>query len=179
MLKSEHTALLIVDVQGKLAQLMCGKQVLFENLRKIIKGCQVLEIPILWAEQIPEKLGPTIPEIAELLTGIAPIGKTSFSCCESERFMQALKDSGCAQALIVGIEAHVCVYQTAMGLVDLGYEVEIVADAVSSRTLENKAVALKKMASAGVGLTSTEMALFEMLETAESGAFKKIIEIVK
>ena len=132
MMKSEKTALIVVDVQGKLAQLMYGKQALFENLRKIIQGIQALGIPILWAEQKPEGLGPTIPEVAELLTGIAPIGKSSFSCCRSERFLQALKAVNRAQLLIAGIEAHVCVYQTAMDLVDLGYEVEVVTDAVSS-----------------------------------------------
>lgn len=179
MLKSEKTALIVVDVQGKLAQLMYGKQALFENLKKIIKGSQALDLPILWAEQTPEKLGATIPEVAELLTGIAPISKTSFSCCRNEGFIKALRAVKRTQVLIAGIEAHVCVYQTAMDLVDLGYEVEIVADAVSSRAIENKTVALEKMKSAGARLTSTEMALFELLETAEREAFKRVIEIVK
>lgn len=179
MLNAEKTALVIVDVQGKLAQLMSGKELLFENLAKVLKGSQALGIPILWAEQTPEKLGPTIPEIAALLTGIAPISKTSFSCCGSERFNQALSAAKRTQVLIAGIEAHVCVYQTAMDLVEMGYEVEIVTDAVSSRTIENKTVALEKMKSAGVGFTSIEMALFELLKAAEGEAFKKIIGIVK
>ena len=81
--------------------------------------------------------------------------------------------------MIVGIEAHICVYQTAVGLVKLGYEVEVVTDAVSSRTMENKNVALQKMSRAGVSLTSMEMALFELLEVAEGEPFKKILKIVK
>ena len=179
MLKPEKTVLTIVDVQGKLAQMMSGKQALFENLQKIIKGIQALEIPILWVEQNPEGLGSTIPEVAELLAGINPISKLSFSCCKNERFIQALKAENCNQILIVGIEAHICVYQTAMDLVKLGYEVEVVTDAVSSRTVENKNVALQKMSSAGVSLTSTEMALFELLEVAEGEQFKEILKIVK
>lgn len=179
MLKTENTALIVVDVQGKLAQLMSGKQALFENLRKIIQGIQALGIPILWAEQKPEGLGPTIPEVAELLVGIAPISKSSFSCCRNQHFLEALKAVNRTQVLIAGIEAHVCVYQTAMDLVGLGYEVEVVTDAVSSRTIENKTVALRKMSHAGVRLTSTEMALFELLETADADPFKKILKIVK
>ena len=125
MLKAERTALIVVDVQGKLAQLMYEKQTLFENLRKVIKGIQVLGLPILWVEQNPKGLGPTIPEVAELLPCSEPISKLSFSCCRNERFVQALKAADRNQVLIVGIEAHVCVYQTAVDLVDSGYEVEI------------------------------------------------------
>ena len=179
MLKSEKTALIVVDVQGKLAQMMSGKQALFENLQKCIKGVQVLGIPILWVEQNPEGLGPTIPEVSELLAGMHPISKHCFSCCKNEQFVQALKALNRNQILIVGIEAHICVYQTAMDLVKLGYEVEIVADAVSSRTIENKTVAIQKMSSAGISLTSTEMALFELLAVAEGEQFKEILKIVK
>ena len=179
MFKSENTALVVVDVQGKLAQLMYGKQALFHNLRKIIKGIQVLGIPILWVEQNPEGLGPTIPEVSELLVNIEPISKSSFSSCRNERFIQKLRTANRNQILVAGIEAHVCVYQTAVDLVDLGYEVQVVTDAVSSRTLENKKVALQKMRDAGVSLTSAEMALFELLGVAEGEQFREILKIVK
>ncbi len=179
MFKSENTALVVVDVQGKLAQLMYGKQALFHNLRKIIKGIQVLGIPILWVEQNPEGLGPTIPEVSELLVNIEPISKSSFSSCRNERFIQKLRTANRNQILVAGIEAHVCVYQTAVDLVDLGYEVQVVTDAVSSRTLENKKVALQKIRDAGVSLTSTEMALFELLGVAEGEQFREILKIVK
>jgi len=179
MFKSENTVLIVIDVQGKLAQLMYEKQSLFHNLRKIIKGIQALGIPILWVEQNPEGLGPTIPEITELLSGIKPISKSSFSSCRNERFIQKLRAANRNQILVVGIEAHVCVYQTSMDLVDLGYEVEVVEDAVSSRTLSNKKVALQKMRDAGVSLTSTEMALFELLGVAEGEQFREILKIVK
>jgi len=179
MLKIESTVLVVVDVQGKLANLMYGRQALFENLQKAIKGIQVLEIPILWVEQNPEGLGPTIPEITDLLIDIEPIGKISFSSCRNELFIQALKAADCNQVLIVGIETHICVYQTAMDLVDSGYEVHIVTDAVSSRTQDNKQVALQKMKDSGVNLTSTEMALFELLGAAEGKKFMQILKIVK
>ena len=179
MLDRRHTILVVVDVQGKLAQLMHAKQALFENLKSVIRGIRALEIPILWVEQNPTGLGPTVPEIAEVLEGLEPIAKVSFSCWQNEAFARALGDAGRRQVLIAGIEAHICVYQSAMDLTAAGYEVEIVADAVSSRKPENKVLALQKLRDAGVKITSVEMALFELLEIAEGETFKNILRIVK
>ena len=179
MLKVESTALVIVDVQGKLAHQMHEKQALFENLRRMIRGAQALGLPILWLEQLPDKLGATVPELAELLTDLEPIPKSSFSACRNADFLAALKALARKQVLVVGIEAHICVYQTATELKDLNYQVEVVTDAISSRRAENKHVALRKMNDCGVGLTSTEMALFELLGVAEGEQFKAILQIVK
>lgn len=179
MLELKNTVLIIVDVQGKLANLMYNKEVLFENLQKIIKGAKILGIPILWAEQNPQGLGPTIPEVATLLSDIQPISKIEFSCCGSEHFLKALRELNRKQVLIAGIEAHICVYQTAVDLIGLGYEVQIVADAVSSRTEENKKIGLDKTRDAGATLTSIETALFELLKVAEGEKFKEILKIVK
>lgn len=179
MLDRRHTILVVVDVQGRLAQLMHAKQALFENLKSVIGGIRALEIPILWVEQNPMGLGPTVPEIAEVLEGLEPIAKVSFSCWQNEAFARALGDAGRRQVLIAGIEAHICVYQSAMDLTAAGYEVEIVADAVSSRKPENKVLALQKLRDAGVKITSVEMALFELLEIAEGETFKNILRIVK
>ncbi|RKY68646.1 MAG: hydrolase [Candidatus Latescibacterota bacterium] len=179
MLNTGTSALIIVDVQGKLAHRMHRKERLFEQLQKLIKGAQALSIPILWVEQNPEGLGPTIPEIADLLSDVPPIPKLSFSCCGCDRFMQALRFLNRKQILIAGIETHVCVYQTAVDLLNLGYEVQVVADAVSSRTEENRQIGLSRIEDAGGALTSTEMALFEMLKVAEGAQFKEILNIVK
>jgi hypothetical protein len=94
MLTTDNSVLVLVDVQGKLAQLMDGKEVLFQNLRKLVRGVQVLELPIVWLEQNPAGLGPTIPELAELLQGQKPIAKLSFSCCGNEQFMVSLRATG-------------------------------------------------------------------------------------
>jgi nicotinamidase-related amidase len=180
MLTLNNTALVVIDVQGKLAQLMSQKETLFENLQKIIRGAQVLELPIIWNEQLPEKLGPTTPEIAQLLTHTTqPIAKSSFSCCGNPPFMSALKATQRKQILLTGIEGHVCVYQTCLDLLNLGYEVQVVTDAVSSRTAENRQIGLERMKEAGATLTSTEMALFELLRVAEGPQFKEITKIVK
>ncbi len=158
---------------------MHEKELLFKNVQKLIKGIQVLGIPILWVEQNPQGMGPTIPEIADILSNIQPIIKMSFSSCRNDRFVQALKALNRKQVLIAGIEAHVCVYQTAADLVGLGYEVQVVTDAVSSRTIENKEIGLQKMRDSGVSLTSVETALFELLKVGEGEQFREILKIVK
>ncbi|MBT9160864.1 MAG: hypothetical protein DDT26_02160 [Dehalococcoidia bacterium] len=179
MLNLKNTVLIVVDVQGKLFRLMHNKDLLLENLPNLVKGAWILEVPIIWTEQNPEKLGPTIPEVANLLSDIQPISKLSFSCCGSERFMQIFNSLNRKQILIAGIEAHICVYQTAIDLLNSGYEVQIVADATSSRTPENKEIGLNKARDAGATLTSTEIALFELLKVAEGAKFKEILKIVK
>lgn len=180
MLTLNNTTLVVIDVQGRLAQVMSQKELLFDNLQKIIKGAQALELPIIWNEQVPEKLGPTTPEIAQLLTSTGqPIAKSSFSCCGNPPFMEALKKTQRKQVLLTGIEAHVCVYQTCRDLLDLGYEVQVVTDAVSSRAAENRQLGLERMKEAGATLTSTEMSLFELLRVAEGPQFKEITKILK
>ena len=177
MMRRNHTVLIIVDVQGNLAQLMDNREIVFENIQKVIKGCQVLDIPMILTEQI--NLGPTISEIKDLMPDIRPIIKESFSCCGNQAFMAALTSLNRKQILLAGIETHVCVYNTAMDLLDLGYEVQIAADAVSSRTASNREIALQKMTDSGVAWTSTEMVLFELLKTAADSKLRDIIRIVK
>lgn len=179
MLTISNTALVLVDVQGKLARLMDNHESLVMNLRKLLQGAQALGLPILWLEQNPAGLGPTIPELTELLQGQEPFAKMSFSCCGDEKFLTALKATGRRQVLLAGIEAHVCIYLTAMDLLKLGFEVEIVADAVSSRVAANRELALRKMERLGAGLTCVEMALFELLGRAEGPAFKTMLKVIK
>jgi nicotinamidase-related amidase len=179
MLTVDNTVLLIVDVQGNLAHLMHEKEHLFENITKIIKGAQSLDVPILLAEQNPDGLGPTIPELIGLFTVPKPISKSSFSCCGNDRFLKELEALQPENVLMAGIETHVCVYQTARDLIKSDYTVEIIADAVSSRTVENTCIGLEKIRDAGAHITSVETALFELLGTAEGDRFKRILEIVK
>ncbi len=179
MLKLDDTALVVIDVQDKLAQLMHNRTELFKNLRLMIQGAQVLGIPILVTEQYPKGLGPTVPEVSELLRGIQPITKNAFSCCGERAFMLALEPLGRRQILLTGIETHVCVHQTALDLLGAGYAVQVIADAVSSRTAENRHIGLAKMRDAGVVITSTETALFELIRVAEGPLFKQISKLVK
>jgi len=179
MLTLENMALIVVDFQGNLAHSMYEKHQLFENTQKLIQGIRIFEAPIIVTEQIPEKLGSTIPEIDHYLPDIQYISKASFNCCTNERFMRELETLNRKQILLSGIEAHICVYQTTMGLLNMGYEVHIVADATSSRTVRNRNIGLEKMRDGGASLTSTEIVLFELLVTAEHEKFREIIKIVK
>ena len=179
VLAPENTVLILIDFQERLFPAMHDKEKLLRNVVKLIKGAIVLEIPIILTEQYPKGLGPTIPEIKELIPGIKPIEKVCFSCCDEESFTKALDALSRKQVLIAGIEAHICVYQTAMALARAGYEVQAVGDCVASRDLENKLVALFKMGAAGISPTTTETALFELLKVAKGDKFKAISSIVK
>lgn len=180
MLDIQECCLVVVDVQGKLAQLMYGREGLFKNIQILIKAAKILNIPILWCQQCPKSLGETVGEIAGLLADDnEPINKASFSCCGSEQFNSKLKNLGRRQVLMCGIETHVCIYQTASDLFERGYGVSVIADAVSSRTLENKQIALEKMKIAGVDVSSIEMTLFELLRTAEHPQFKQVAKLIK
>ncbi len=179
MLAVANSVLLVVDVQGKLAELMHEKEALFENLKRIIRGAQLLDLPILCTEQNPQGLGPTVPEIAQLMPGIQPIPKLHFSCMGEQRFVHELRALKRTQALIAGIETHICVYQTAMDLISAGYEAHVVVDAVSSRTAGNKEIGLQRMRDGGATLTGVETALFELLAVAEGPRFKAILQLVR
>ena len=179
MITTEDTALVIIDVQEKLIPAMHDKEALLDGLKKMVKGARVLGLPIVFTEQNPAGLGPTVPEIAELLPDYKPVSKFSFSSCGTQQFVDELKALNRRSILIVGMEAHVCVYQTAADLVDLNYDVQVVADAVDSRTPENKQIGLEKSKAAGAEITSTEIALFELLKIAKGDTFKEIIKIVK
>ena len=179
MLDIENCALVVVDVQGKLAQLMHDKDLLFNNVQILIKAARILDIPGPWCQQCPESLGPTVPEIAELLSDSEPINKAAFSCCGAAGFSAKLNEFSRRQVVLCGIETHVCIYQTAVDLLGKGYTVDIVADAVSSRTLANKKTALRRLAAEGANISSTEMAMFELLRTAEHPQFKQIARLIK
>ena len=155
------------------------KEKLLRNVIKLIRGAQALEIPILLTEQHPRGLGPTIPEIKSLIPDVKPIEKVCFSCCDEESFSKTLKSLKRKQVLIAGIEAHICVYQTAMELGRAGYQVQVVGDCVASRDPENKLVALFKMGAAGISPTTMETAFFELLKVAKGDKFKQISNIVK
>jgi len=179
MIDLKNCCLVVVDVQGKLAQLMYDNQTLFKNIEILIKAARALSIPVIWCQQVPEALGPTIPQIAELLSGDQPINKSSFSCCGDEQFIDRLNTLNRSNIILCGIETHVCIYQTALDLLAKGKHVTVVADAVSSRTLENKQLALNRMKLKGVDISSVEMTLFELIRTAKHPQFRDIAKLVK
>lgn len=179
LLKKSQTGLIVVDVQGKLARLVYESKSVIENICNLIKGAHLLNIPIIWVEQYPVGLGPTVEEIQDLLKEHVPIEKITFSAYKNAEFKEAIEATKCQSFLLTGIESHVCVYQTGADLIAHNYEIEIVEDAVSSRTKENKKIGIKKLNSLGAKSTSVEMCLFELMETAKYSNFKSVSNLIK
>lgn len=179
MLNEKETALIIIDVQGKLARMVAESEQLVKNLRQLIAAFKTMSIPIVWVEQYPEGLGKTIPEISELLENKTPLPKYTFSALGNKDIESEIEKLNRKQWLVCGIETHICVYQTAMDLLAKNYEVEIVSDAVSSRTKESKELALAKLQKKGVGLTNIEMCVYELIKNSKTDIFKKILPLFK
>ena len=158
---------------------MFEKEALLDNAQRLLKGVQLLGVPVILTEQNPKGLGPTQAELVQLLPNTPALPKYCFSCSRDPGFAAALTNIKCKQVLLCGIEAHICVYQTAMELLGKGYEVQIVTDVVSSRTPRNRDMALSRLQAEGAKLTTVEMVLFELLGTAENVNFKEISRIIK
>lgn len=179
MFSIDNSVLLLIDVQGRLAEIMTERDKLFKSLQILVQSMKVLEVPIIWLEQIPAKLGPTREEISQFLTDETPIDKNVFSCCGEPRFIDQLETLGRKQVILSGIEAHICVCQTGCELVDTGYQVQVISDCVSSRTPENKEIGITRMMQNGVQVSSLEMILFELIKKAEGDAFRQIVKLIK
>lgn len=172
-------ALVVVDLQERLLPAIFEKERVLQNALRLIQGAAALQVPVLVTEQYRKGIGPTVPEVAAAVPGFAPMEKLAFSACGAEGFVEALRASNRQDVVLCGIEAHVCVCQTCLDLIDQGFRVFVVADAISSRTAENHRLALERLAAAGAVLVSTEMILFELLERAGTDEFKRILPLVK
>ena len=149
------------------------------NCQKLISGLSILGIPLLATEQYPKGLGPTSPSISSLIPNFQPIEKLSFSCCRQENFRKSLHKLGKRAIIICGIEAHVCVLQTVIDMVELGYQPVVVEDCVDSRKLSDKQTAIARMIREHVIVTSYESILFELCLEAGTEQFKKLSKLVK
>jgi len=179
MFTLNKTVMLLIDVQGQLAQLMYEKEKLFKSLQIMIQGMKILGVPIIWMEQIPKNLGPTSQEISKYMTEMEPIEKFSFSCCGEPLFMDKFEKTGRSQVLLTGIETHICVFQTGYDLIQRGCKVQVVTDCVSSRTRENKEIGIKRIIESGGEVSSVEMIFFELMKAAQGDQFKQIVKLIK
>ena len=179
MLNTIEAVLVMVDFQGKLAQIVDRSEMVVPNVLRLVKGCQALGVPILPTLQVPEKLGPILSELEEPLKDVPIISKSHFSALREPNFLLALDNTKRKQVLLTGIEAHVCVLQTGLDLLDAGYQVHVLSDGVFSRTAENHDLALQRLYDNGAVLSSVEIALFEMTRTSQHPEFKTISKLVK
>ena len=175
LLDRSRAALVVVDVQEAFRPAVGEFEAVARNAGVLVQGARALDLPVVVTEQYPQGLGRTVPEVAEHLDGLRPLEKVVFSACRADGFDLGGRD----QALVCGIETHVCVSQTVHDLLDAGLEVHVATDAVSSRSAANRRVGLAKMERAGAVLSSVETALFELLGAAGSDEFKMIQKLVK
>jgi nicotinamidase-related amidase len=171
-----RTTLVVVDMQEAFRKAVPDFGSVAAAAAKLIQGAETMEVPIVVTEQYPQGLGHTVAEVADQLPDdVEPIEKVRFSAAEAEGFDLGGRD----QVLVCGIETHVCVNQTVLDLLDAGLEVHVVADAVASRTGENRELGLHKAEQAGAVLTSVETALFELLRGSDAAEFKQVQALVK
>jgi nicotinamidase-related amidase len=173
-----RAALTVIDVQEAFRPAVLDFDRVAANVAVLVQGARVLGLPVVVTEQYPKGLGQTVPEVACYLEDVQRLEKTSFSAVAADGFPEALEDVR-DQVLLCGIEAHVCVNQTAEDLLAAGREVHVAGDAVTSRTGENRALGLHKMEHSGAVLTSVETALFELLREAGTPEFKEIQRLIK
>lgn len=174
-LEREQTVMVQVDVQERLVPAMnervCGRVV--QHINMLLEGLAAMQLPVIVTEQYPRGLGHTIEDLATV-PGQQRIEKVAFSCCGEPDFAAALEASGRRQVLLVGMEAHVCVYQTMIDLLDRGYQVHLVRDAICSRFKSDYDTAIQMAAQMGAVVTTTEMALFQLLKQAGTDEFKVV-----
>jgi nicotinamidase-related amidase len=173
-----RAALAVIDVQEAFRPAALEFDRVAANVGVLVQGARILGLPVLVTEQYPKGLGDTVPEVAQHLEGVSRLEKTSFSAVAADGFPAVLQDVR-DQVILCGIEAHVCVNQTVLDLLDLGVEVHVVGDAVASRTEENRELGLHKAERAGAVLTSVETALFELLRGSDAAEFKQVQALVK
>jgi len=175
----EHSVLVVVDVQGRLARIVHESDAMIRAQSVLIKACRLMNIPVIWAEQLPDKLGATVEELQEPLSGLSPCAKTSFGCMGDDTIRGRIEASGRKQILLCGIETHVCVWQTAAALRRDDYSVHLIADATSSRSAFNRDIGFRRMERAGVHLSNVEMVLFELMVDAKHEKFRAVTKLLK
>ena len=178
-LDPSQSVLVIIDIQPVLTKTIHEADRVLSRVAFLGKVAKTLDIPILATEQNPSRMGETHESIAGLVQTIKPFSKMSFSAAGCSEFIQALNNLGRKQVVVVGMETHICVSQTSQDLLELGFEVVVCPDAVSSRSMERHKLGMERIRDAGVIPAHTESVAYEWLGTAENPAFKQALAIVK
>lgn len=178
LVSTADTGLLVIDVQEKLFHMVARHEVVERDILFLLDVALAVQLPILATEQYPKGLGSTIPSIASKISGTRP-DKVSFSCCGNPEVVRFFKREVRPKLILVGIETHVCIQQTALDLLTQGFQVYLPVDAVSCRYPHDHHVALRRMENAGVVLTTVEALAFELVGTAGTPEFKAISKLVQ
>lgn len=179
LIKAGESMLLVIDMQERLVPAMLAPARTLKNTALLVEAARELDVPVLLTEQYPEGLGPTVPEVAKVASGYPVFPKLHFSCMQDAAIAGAIEASGRSQIVLAGMEAHICVVQTAASLLEDGYEVFVASDATASRSAESEQACLHRLSAAGVGIVTTEMVVFEWLAKAGTASFKKMLPRIK
>lgn len=179
LIRASESALIVIDMQERLVPAMQAPARTIRNTRRLIAAAREMEVPVLVTEQYPQGLGRTVREIAEAIDGAPVLEKVHFSCMEDADFSEAFRALGRRQAVIAGMEAHICVMQTAASLLEEDYQVFVVSDATAARTVESEQACIARLGALGAGIVTTEMAVYEWLGRAGTPAFKRMLPLVK
>jgi nicotinamidase-related amidase len=171
--------LLAVDLQERLLPAIDDRENLLANVVRLLRGAVLIKLPVWLTEQYPKGLGGTVSEVRAAVDGMPALEKLTFSACGADGLTGQLAARGISGVVLCGIEAHVCVLQSCLDLLDSGRAVYVVADAISSRTSDNRGLAIERMRQAGAVIVSTEMILFELMGTAGAPEFKELQRLVK
>lgn len=178
-LEKESAVLLIVDIQERLAAVMGQKDKVVKNNEHLVELAKMIAMPVVVTEQYPKGLGKTVPQLQAALPSYRPVEKMTFDCCGQPTFLAELKDHKRSTVILTGMETHICVLQTCIGLLTARMNVHVVQDAICSRTEENWKAGLEFMREAGAVITCTETVLFQLLKVAGTDEFKKISQRIK
>lgn len=178
LIRADDSALVVIDMQERLVPAMQAPARTIRNARTLLRAANAVGVPVLMTEQYPEGLGRTVPEIAALAT-TPPLRKMHFSCMEDPDFAAAFRALGRRQAVLAGMEAHICVVQTAASLLEAGIQVFVVSDASASRTLDSERACIDRLSAGGAGIVTTEMVVFEWLGRAGTPAFKELLPLIR
>lgn len=179
MLKIENSVLLMIDIQGKLSQIVDESDQLLKKASIALKAAKLLDLPILVCEQTPEKLGKTAEFLQEDIKDLKIYEKHVFSAARQEELMNDLNALDRSQVIIIGIETHICVYQSIYDLLASNYDVYVLEDVVSSRSKDDKNCGIDRVKALGAKVVTLEMALFELMETAKHPSFRAISKLIK
>lgn len=179
LIRATDSALVVIDMQERLVPAMQAPARTIANTRLLLTAANRTGVPALLTEQYPEGLGQTVPEVRNAAEGAQVLPKMHFSCMEDAAFAEAFRALGRKQAILAGMEAHICVVQTAESLVEAGFDVFVVSDATASRTLDSERACLARLSASGVGIVTAEMVVFEWLGRAGTPAFKELLPLIK
>ena len=178
-LSKDASVLIIVDIQDRLANAMQVKDQVINNCLHLIELAKLYKIPVILTEQYPKGLGSTVEAIRNALSAYQSIEKSSFSCCGEPNFSEAISDLMRKTVVLTGMETHVCVLQTCLDLLQQGFHVHLVKDAVCSRSKENWETGIEFMRDAGAVITCSETVLFQLLKVAGTHEFRAISKRIK